>query len=226
MINGFQKLSLIDYPNNVCAVVFTGGCTFKCPFCHNPELVYNIADTSYSEENIITELSRRTKLLDGVCITGGEPTIHNELKGFIKKIKNLGLKVKLDTNGTNPGMLNELINEKLIDYIAMDIKTALERYSTGTGVKTDIQQIRESIKIITRSGIDHEFRTTMVPGVVNNEDVEEIIKEIKGAKKYVLQQFRPQKTLNKEFQKIKPYSQKYIEQTAQKIINIKTEIRV
>ncbi len=225
LIAGFEKLSLIDYPGNICSVIFTGGCNFRCPFCHNPELVVRTKQP-LEEEKILYELKKRKKFIDGVCISGGEPTLHKNLKCLIKKIKALGLKVKLDTNGTNPPILKELLDEGLVDYVAMDVKTSPEKYETATGVNVNMKKIEQSIKIIIESGVEHEFRTTMIPGIVDMKDVAEITSSIKGAKKYALQQFNPVKTLDEKFQKVKPYDKEVIEEISQRITNIPVELRI
>jgi pyruvate formate lyase activating enzyme len=202
LIGGLQKLTLIDYPGKIAATVFTIGCNFFCSFCHNSELV---DPEKIKKQPIISEkeffefLESRKGDLDGVCITGGEPTIHKDLPGFIKKIKELGFSVKLDTNGSNPEMLKKLIGEKLIDYIAMDIKGPL-------------QIPKKSVEIIKNSGIDYEFRTTIVPALHKKEDIIKIAKEISPAKKYFLQQFRPGKNLDKKFEKEKTYSKKELDE--------------
>lgn len=189
-------MTLIDYPGKVACTVFTIGCNFFCPFCHNPELVdpEKIKKQPVISEKVFFDfLTSRKGDLDGVCITGGEPTIHKDLPRFIKKIRNLGFSVKLDTNGSNPEMIKKLIDSKLIDYIAMDIKGPL-------------QIPKKSVELIKNSGIDYEFRTTVVPILHTKEDILEIARELSPAKKYFLQQFRPGKNLNQSFEKEKPYS--------------------
>jgi len=197
LIGGLQKLTLIDYPGKIATTVFTIGCNFSCAFCHNPELVDPIKikkQPLISEKTFFDFLKSRKGDLDGVCITGGEPTIHKDLPEFIKKIKNLGFSVKLDTNGSNPEMLEKLIRSNLLDYIAMDIK--------NSNLKS---QISKSVEIIKNSGVDYEFRTTIVPALHKKEDIIKMAKEISPAKKYFLQQFRPGKNLDKKFEKEKPY---------------------
>jgi len=206
-IAGLQKLTLIDYPKKIACTIFTLGCNFRCGFCHNPELV--LPDNTIkeiSEEEIFDFLKKRKKYLDGICITGGEPTIHKDLPDFIKKVKEIGLLVKLDTNGTNPDMIKKLINEKLVDYISMDIKTGFSKYPKLTNVNIDINKIEQTIQIIKEGNIDYEFRTTVIPGFYDKEDMEEIKHKLKGAKKYYLQEFLPEKTIEKEFSKLTPYS--------------------
>lgn len=202
-ILGFQKLTLLDYPGHVAATIFTGGCNFKCPFCQNARLV-NYEDDELDNEKIIDYLNNRKKYLDAVCITGGEPTIQKDLKGYIKKIKELGYLVKLDTNGTNPNLLKELIDEKLIDYVAMDIKNSKKKYSETSGTKVNIDNIEESIKLLMNGNIDYEFRTTIVKDYHENEDIIEISKWLKDSKKYVLQQFEDSGHLIKDGLKAHP----------------------
>jgi len=187
-ILGLQKLTLLDYPGYIASTIFTGGCNFKCPFCQNASLV-NYKEKDLGEKNILEFLKKRKLYIDAVCISGGEPTIQPDLKNFIKKVKKLGYLIKLDTNGTNPKLLRELINEKLIDYVAMDIKNSKEKYNQTIGLKYDIKSIEESINLLLEDKIDYEFRTTVVKNFHDCDDFKKIAKWIKGAKKYVLQQF-------------------------------------
>lgn len=213
-IKGLQKTSLIDYPEKVSCVVFFGSCDFKCPFCQNKDLVLspNKLET-IKEDEFFGFLEKRKDWIEGVVISGGEPTIYGEeLILFIKKIKKLGYLVKLDTNGSNPDLTKRLIGEKMVDFIAMDIKTSPKKYSKAANVPVDISKIEKSIEIIKNSRIDYEFRTTVVPGLVEKEDIEEIGKWLEGSKKFVMQQFRAKGCIDTEFQKIKPYSRKEIEE--------------
>lgn len=189
-IGGLQKFSLIDYPKKVAAVIFTQGCNFRCPFCHNPDLVlpeqYN---NPISEEEVLAFLEKRKGQLTGVVITGGEPTIHKDLGDFLRKIKSLGYAIKLDTNGSDPESLEALVDGGLVDYIAMDIKTSLPRYSEACGVDVDIQNIKKSISFIINSGVDYHFRTTLVSKYISSKDLEEISKTLSDAqaRQYVIQ---------------------------------------
>jgi len=187
-IGGLQKLTLVDYPGKIAATVFLIGCNFRCGFCHNPELIDSSKKEVISEKEFFDFLKERKGLLDGVCITGGEPTIVSDLFNFIKKIKDLGFLVKLDTNGSNPEILKELINS--LDYIAMDVKTSMKKYNKAVGKEIDLNNINKSIDLIKDSNIDYEFRTTVIPGLVDKNDIIEIGKWLKGVKKIVLQQFR------------------------------------
>lgn len=197
-IGGLQKCSLIDYPGKICAIIFTIGCNFRCPFCHNPELVDETAD-NLSGDGVFEFLERRKNLLDAVTITGGEPTMHDDLIPFMRKIKEMGYLVKLDSNGTNPDVLHAVIDEKLADYIAMDIKSPLAKYSETVARPTDIENIKKSIALIMESGVDYEFRTTIVKSLLSMDDLKVIGEEIRGAKRYFLQRFVPTKTLNPAF---------------------------
>lgn len=190
---GLQKLTLLDYPGNMASTLFTGGCNFKCPFCHNKNLVFldeNINEIS--KDDIFEFLNKRSNVLDGVCISGGEPLINEGLIAFIKEIKNLGLKVKLDTNGYCFDKLKYIIDYKLVDYIAMDIKNTYSKYPLTTGIDDlDTDNIKNSIKILMNSNIEYEFRTTIVKEFHDEKDMYEIGEMLKGAKRYYLQNFNP-----------------------------------
>ncbi len=208
-IGGFQKNSLIDYPNLISAVVFTYGCNFRCPFCHNAELVVRRPERFYSEDEILGFLKTRINKLDAVSITGGEPTLHKDLPEFIAKLKKMGFKVKIDTNGTNPKMVEFLLKRNLIDFIAMDVKTLPDRkaYSSVVGIALSdemFSNILRTIEIIKNSKIKHEFRTTAIKEIHNKDKLNGILKAIKGADKFVLQEFNPENTLNPEWHKMKP----------------------
>jgi pyruvate formate lyase activating enzyme len=207
-IAGFQKTSLIDYPGKIVSIVFTQGCNLKCPYCHNSELIplENTDNSYFPEEDIFDFLKMRKKLIDGVSITGGEPLLQPDLINFIKRLKNDGLLVKLDTNGTNPIMLENLLKGNLLNYIAMDVKAPFAKYELATGVGHLNEKINLSIELIKDTGnkqnLDYEFRTTVVPGIHKNEDILEIGKIIKGAKNFYLQNFRPVNTYDPELMKI------------------------
>lgn len=188
-IAGFDKLSLLNYPDLVSATVFTNGCNFLCPYCQNSALVLDAKDNELiPEEEVLDYLKERRKLLDGVCVTGGEPTIQKDLVEFIRKIKNLGLKVKLDTNGSHPEVIKELLDLGLVDYIAMDIKTVFSKYNEVANRKVDTDALRSSIELIKNSNIDYEFRTTVVKAFVSYEDLIFILDYL-NCKKYYLQKF-------------------------------------
>lgn len=212
-IKGFQKISLIDYPAHTSCVVFLAGCNFRCPYCQNPALVLNPDNLKTIKESDFLEfLTKRKKWLDGVVITGGEPCINDDLPELIKKIKSLNYKVKLDTNGTNPEMLKELTDKKLIDYVAMDIKAPLEKYDLITKVKVDKKTIQKSIDIIRNSGIGYEFRMTVVPTLIEEDDIKKIGEWLKQSKKFALQQFSNKICLDKSFEKVKPYPKERLDE--------------
>jgi pyruvate formate lyase activating enzyme len=194
-IHGFNKTTLLDYPGHIAATIFLGGCNFRCPFCHNASLVLSPEmQPTISDEEVFNTLIKRQGILEGVCITGGEPTLYFDLIDFIKRIKDLGYLVKLDTNGYNPEHLQNLIKLGLIDYVAMDIKNSKEKYSLSTGILNfDTSKITESINLLLSSGIDYEFRTTVVKEHHTMDDFKSIGLWIKGAKAYYLQAFRDSK---------------------------------
>ncbi|SEA86127.1 pyruvate formate lyase activating enzyme [Pseudobutyrivibrio sp. ACV-2] len=192
LILGLQKTTLLDYPGKIASTIFTGGCNFRCPFCHNRDLVMPPNDViAYSEDEIFEHLKAKKKVLDGVCITGGEPTLHKDLPGFIHKIKDMGLLVKLDSNGTNPDMVESLINQGLVDYIAMDIKNSKEKYNSIACMPNfDIGTIEASVELLKQERVDYEFRTTIMRECHDAEDMEAIGQWIKGAKAYYLQSYK------------------------------------
>lgn len=187
-IAGVQKVTLLDYPGKVACEIFTQGCNFECPFCQNSSLIPITNTGEFSEEEIFEYLNLRKNILDGVVITGGEPTVQKDLKSFIKKIKDLGLLVKLDTNGGNPKVLQELIDEKLVDYVAMDIKNIFNKYNITAGKKINLDNIKKSIEILKASKIDYEFRTTIIKEMHSLDDIVSICKLV-GNAKYYLQNF-------------------------------------
>jgi len=199
-IGGFQKFSLIDYPGKISAIIFTQGCNFRCPYCHNPELVNpKLFTDTLDEDLILSFLKKRVGKLDGVVITGGEPLLQHDLIEFIKKVKEMGYFVKLDTNGSYPEILRELLAKNLIDYIAMDIKAPLEKYHDVVRADVCTEKIMKSIRIILNGNIDYEFRTTVVKDLLTEDDLICIAKLIRGAKRYVLQRFVMSKILDKSF---------------------------
>ncbi len=210
-IKGFIQNSLLDWDGKIVSTLYTPYCNFKCPFCHNGEIVLNPQKLETIPFRVIEDyLKNNKKWVDGVCITGGEPCIYKDLPQFIAKIKKLGILVKLDTNGGFPIMLKDIIVKKQVDYIAMDIKAPLDlaSYLQSIGVKNEtvLENVKKSIKLIMESDIDYEFRTTVVPSLHNEKDIEEIAKFIKGAKKYVLQNFSAQgEMLCPKFKDVKPY---------------------
>ena len=189
IIDGFDKLTLLNYPDKVACTIFTKGCNFKCPYCHDSSLI-SLDKVNDKYEEVISYLNKRKGILDGVCITGGEPLIHKSTKDLIIEIKNMGFLVKLDTNGSNPTMLKELIDEKLIDYVAMDIKNTFDKYEMTICCKTNIDNIKRSIEIIENSNIDYEFRTTIVKELHTIDDIKGIVSMLNKKSKYYIQNFR------------------------------------
>ena len=217
-IKGFIETSFLDWDGKLSSVIFLPGCNFRCPYCQNYPIILapeELPDIPF--EGVEKFLNEHKGWIDGVVISGGEPTIYAELTELIQKIKRLGFLVKLDTNGSNPEMLKELIGQKLIDYVAMDINAPLDkRYSPASGVEVVLDKIKESIQILMNSDIGYEFRTTVVPTFLGEEEIVEIARSIAGAKKYVLQQFNPRQTLDPRLEIIEPYSKKEME----KMVNL------
>ncbi len=190
-LSGIQKLTLLDFPETVSCILFTGGCNFRCSFCHNASLALNGNYPNISEEELFDFLKKRKGILDGVVITGGEPLIHNDIMELLEKIKELGYKIKLDTNGTNPKLLEEIVSSNLVDYVAMDIKNSPEQYGETVGIQNfDISAVERSKNFLMQNTVQYEFRTTVVRGIHEKEDLISLAKWIKNAKKYYLQQFK------------------------------------
>ena len=195
-IQGLQKMTLLDYPGRVACTVFLGGCDFRCPFCHNFELVSGPMSEALTEEEFFTFLEKRQGLLDGVAITGGEPCLRKDLPDFIARIRDAGFDMKLDTNGNHPQLLAQLLDRGLVDYVAMDIKNSPSKYAETIGLpEIDLAPIDESIKLLMQGGVDYEFRTTVVRELHDAADFEEIGKWIAGAKRYFLQPFTDRETV-------------------------------
>jgi len=192
LIAGIVKSSVIDYPGTICTVLFTGGCNLSCGYCHNPELI-NFAGIPLNGAEILDFLERRRKFIDAVCISGGEPCIQQGLYEFIEVLKAKGFKIKLDTNGTRPDVLERLVRSQLLDYIAMDVKAPFRKYHSVTGAFVDINAIKRSIGLIKEISVEYEFRTTLCKPMIEKEDIISIAKGIKGAKSYYLQQFKQSK---------------------------------
>lgn len=191
VIHGIQKLTLVDFPHYTSCILFSGGCNFRCPFCQNSSLVLDpMSQGVIDEDEIFSFLKKRKRMLEGVVITGGEPTLNSDLLLFMEKIKELGYKVKLDTNGYKPDVLESVINKHIVDYVAMDIKTSLDEYPRLSGIKNiNTELIRESISILLKEEVDYEFRTTVVKELHNEKNFEKIGKIVEGAKNYFLQTF-------------------------------------
>lgn len=218
-IVGLQKLSLIDYPGKPSCVVFLGGCNLRCPWCHSPDLVDPDLIKKAPEiekEEFFSFLKKRKKVLEGVVVCGGEPTVNEKLPDFIEEISSLGYSVKLDTNGTNPDMLESLLKKNLLDYVAMDLKAPPERYKEAIGTHVSSSTLRKSIELIKKME-DYEFRTTVVPGIHEKKDLIDIAKSIKGAKRYYLQNFRGKRTLSKKFQGKDSFDKEFLEEVKEEI---------
>lgn len=189
-IAGYEKLSLQDFPNQISCIIFTQGCNIRCPFCQNSTLIPMDSNNLISEKEIFNYLNLRKNIISGVTISGGEPTLQSDLESFIDKVKKMGLKIKIDTNGLNPKLLEKLIDSKKIDYVAMDIKNSLNKYSLTSGVvKINMQNILNSIELLKKGKVDYEFRTTIINEFHTLQDIFEIIKLI-GNSKYYLQNFK------------------------------------
>lgn len=215
-IAGFVKNSFVDYPNNICSVVFTFGCPLSCYYCHNKHL---LDVNSFVNESVVFDyINKRKNLVDAVTISGGEPTIQPDLKDFIKKIKKTGLKVKLDTCGVNPDIVKDLIDSKLIDYLAMDLKCSLEQYKNICNVNVDISKIKQTISIIKESGLDYEFRTTLVPEI-DDKNFEKMMKLISGAKNFYIQKCNCDKFDQNTVKKLAANAEKYLKLAKANIIH-------
>lgn len=190
-IGGMQKLTLLDYPGKVACTVFLSGCNLRCPYCHNPGLVLpdQINAPGIPESEVFAFLEQRKGKLDGICITGGEPTLQPELPGFLEKLRELGYAIKLDTNGTYPGMLKGLLHDGILDYVAMDIKNSPQRYAETCGGADVLSRVRESVDLLLDSSIEYEFRTTVCKPLHTEKEMEEIGHWLGGAKRYFLQPF-------------------------------------
>lgn len=215
-IGGIQKVSLVDYPGHVATALFTVGCNMRCGYCHNPELVLPERYASALDlEEVYDFLERRRGQLEAVVISGGEPTMHGDLIELAEYIKELGYKLKLDSNGTHPDMLADMIDRGLADFIAMDIKGPLEKYSIIAARPIDIRAIQRSIDLIMNSGISYEFRTTIVKSQLSPEDIDKIGQLINGAERFALQKFVPTKTLNPQLSRQVPYTDEEMEDLRQ-----------
>ncbi len=214
-IGGLQKLSLLDYPNKICAIIWTVGCNLCCPYCYNIQL-FSKNIVPLNEKEILNFLEKRKGKLDALSITGGEPLLQKDIFKFLKKVKDLEYSIKIDTNGTFPDKLKYIIDNNLVDYIAMDIKASKKKYNLICRKNVDIKNIQKSIKIIINFKKDYEFRTTIIPTLLDESDIIEIAEWLKGADKFYLQQFKNDlPLLSKKFELIKPYSDEYLK----KILN-------
>ena len=213
-IKSFLGLTLIDWPGKIASLIYLGGCNFRCPFCYNVDLVKNPEKIpNIKEKEILEKLEERKNFIEGVVLTGGEPTLTLNLGDFLKRIKKIGLKIALETNGSRPEVLKDLMKKNLIEGVFMDIKGPLEKYEKIAKVKIDKEKIKKSVNLIFENfpKIEGEFRTTIVPTLLDKEDIEKIGQWLKGDVPYALQQFQNKKTLDSKFQKIKPYEKKDLE---------------
>jgi len=205
-IRGLEKFSSRDFPGHISSTVFLGGCTFRCPFCHNADLVLRPESFPVLPMDLfMSYLDSRKGWLEGVCVTGGEPLLSDDLEDLVRIVRERGLLVKIDTNGSLPGRLEKLVAEGLVDWIAMDIKAPLERYSEVAGVAVRVEDIARSAEIVRGSGLKYMFRTTVVPGLLGREDIRKIGVWLEGAEVYQLQQFVPHDTINPAWLNVKPY---------------------
>lgn len=227
LIGGLQKFTTLDYPGKIAATVFTTGCNFRCPFCHNPEIV-EIGDSNFEkieEEEVLEFLRRRKGELDGVCISGGEPTLQKDLADFMCRLKEMGFLVKLDTNGSNVEMVKGIIDKNLADYFAIDVKTSFGKYGLVNSLEKTVENVLETINFVIENNIPLELRTTVAPGIVKAEDFDEIVGGLneknpiilQNIVRYSIQAFRPQKCLDKKFEKTRPYDDEILEEIAEKM---------
>lgn len=214
LIGGLQKTSLIDFPKKIAAIVFTHGCNFRCPYCHNPELVTG-GQGDITQEYVLNFLENRRGKLDGVVVTGGEPCLQKDLPDFLRILKEMDYAVKLDTNGSHYKMLKSIIDDELTDYIAMDIKAPVEKYETVANTNFNVQNIIKSIDLIMNSGVDYEFRTTVVKNLLSPQDFEKIGFLADGAEKYFIQNFLYTKTLDKTYSKAAPFAPSELKEAAE-----------
>jgi pyruvate formate lyase activating enzyme len=211
-IKGIEKFSSRDFPGHISSTVFLGGCTFRCPYCHNSQLVLEPETIqSLAADYFLSYLDGRKGWLEAVCFTGGEPLLHEDLEDLIRVVRERGLLVKLDTNGSFPDRLEALLALGLLDWVALDVKAPLMRYREVTRSTVDLEKIVRSVDLLRASPVKHTFRTTVVPGFVGKEDIVEIGEWLKGAESYLIQQFVPQTTIDPAFLEIKPFSRAELE---------------
>jgi pyruvate formate lyase activating enzyme len=226
-IKGLEKFAPKDYPGFMAATVFLGSCNFRCPYCHNADLVLHPQSLStYPLDYFMSFLDSRRDWLEGVCVTGGEPLIHKDLAGLLSLIKERDLLIKVDTNGSFPSRLEQLIRGGLIDAVAMDVKAPLEKYQEVTQSSVEPESIRRSISIIIDSDLDYVFRTTVVPGLVGGEEIKRIAQLLEGAEIFQIQQFVPKNTLDPDYSKKKPFPPEKIHEFARSAQEFFSEVRI
>lgn len=226
-IKGIEKFAPRDFPGYITSTIFVGDCNFRCPFCHNSDLVLRPQTlASFPVDYFEKYLDSRKNWLEGICISGGEPLFHDDLDSLLQLIKKRNLLVKIDTNGSFPARLKKWIQKKLVDYVAMDVKGPLEKYLDVTRVKVNVKDIEKSIEIVKSSGLEYVFRMTVVPGLIDKEDIEKVGRMLKGTKLFQLQQFVPINTLDKSFNKIKPYPQDKLLSFAKVLNSFISEVKV
>lgn len=227
-IKGLIKNSVVDFPGHIAAVVFTGGCNWRCPFCQNAELVIGHASLEdIPPESVLDFLKERYGFLDGLVVSGGEPTLQPDLASWLSQVKELGFAVKLDTNGYRPSVLKAIVDSGLADFVAMDCKSVPSRYGEAVGVPVDLERIEESLAFLRSAGVPYEVRTTVVPGVLSLSDMEELAGFIHGIPRYVLQQFRPEGALSPEFRHVTPHPISVLDEMASRLceLGIPTQVR-
>jgi pyruvate formate lyase activating enzyme len=226
-IKGIEKFAPLDFPGYISSTVFVGGCNFRCPFCHNADLVLNPQSLpSFPMDYLLSFLNSRKNWLEAVCVSGGEPLIHNDLDILLQIIKDRNLLVKIDTNGAFPEKLETLVESGLVDYVAMDIKAPFDKYEKTAGVSVNTENLKRSIQIIRNSSLDYLFRTTAVPGFIDETDIEEIGRILEGARIFQIQQFKPVNTLDKSFEKTKPYSKEELQVFADRAAPYFEKVRI
>ncbi len=211
-IRGLEKFASKDFPGYISSTIFLGGCNFRCPFCHNAELVLNPGNLPVIPHDFFLDfIDSRKDWIEAVCVTGGEPLMHSDINELLHLLKKKGLRVKLDTNGSFPQRLERIIKEGLIDNAAMDIKASLDKYSLASGIEAKVKDIKKSIDVLRKSKIEYMFRTTVVPGLIDKEEIEKIFQMLKGSPCFQIQQFSPENTLDVSYRKIKPYPREKIQ---------------
>jgi pyruvate formate lyase activating enzyme len=216
-IGGFQKTSLLDYPDKISAIIWTIGCNLYCPYCYNKKLVCNNVE-NINQDDVLSYLKKRKGKLEALTISGGEPLLQNDIFSFTEKVKRIGYLIKIDTNGTFPIKLKNLIDKNLIDYVSIDIKAPKSKYNNLCGLNVNISKIENSINIIKNGFIDYEFKTTIVPGLLKKDDIIEIAKWLKGSTQYYLQQFKNDSPMiSSELDNVRPYSKKYLNEILKEI---------